>query len=74
MTTLPSRGQICFSLFVLVGKNVQLRRLEENVQLHLHCVCCSLHLHAPCHPPLLVCFPQLLLFNATAMTCTATQL
>lgn len=38
-----------------VGQNVQLRRLEENVQLHLHRVCGSLHCHAPRHPPLLVC-------------------
>lgn len=60
-TSPPSSGQVVKKLFfffslISVSQNVQLCGLEENVQLHLHRVCGSLHCHAPCDPPLLVCF------------------
>lgn len=56
-------------VFVIpVGQNVQLRRLEENMQLHLHPVRRSFHHHPPRDPPLLVsvslfCFGLVLFYS-----------
>lgn len=60
--SLPSRGGVVkkFLSLISVSQNVQLRGLEEDVQLHLHNVCSCLHYHAPGHPPLLVCFFNIL--------------
>uniref|UniRef100_A0A4W6F970 Ceramide synthase 2a n=1 Tax=Lates calcarifer TaxID=8187 RepID=A0A4W6F970_LATCA len=57
LTVCPLEEDTCkrsHSLFIPVSQNVQLRRLEENLQLHLHCVCCCFHHHPTRYPALLV--------------------
>ena len=60
-TGLTSSGELMevlhsdLPVFVIpVSQNVQLRRLEENMQLHLYPVCRCLHHHPPRNSPLLV--------------------